>query len=152
MAGAASMETPRTANPRRSIRISVSPPEPRRHPCSASPQKSRENGSRLCASGIGRRPATSGDLRPLHPRSDKLCPAIGGVSPANAEARRRPSRPADRPLAATVFLLDLEARAGIAKWIAFYDDRRPHQALDYRTPMSVWQLGTPARPATRLWT
>ena len=34
-----------------------------------------------------------------------------------------------------------EARAGVAKWIAFYNHRRPHQALDYRTPMSVWQLG-----------
>ena len=35
-----------------------------------------------------------------------------------------------------------EARAGTAKWIAFYNDRRPHQALGYKTPMSVWQLGT----------
>jgi putative transposase len=35
-----------------------------------------------------------------------------------------------------------EAREGIASWIAFYNNRRPHQALDYRTPMSVWRLGT----------
>jgi putative transposase len=35
-----------------------------------------------------------------------------------------------------------EARAGIASWIAFYNDRRPHQGLGYRTPMSVWRLGT----------
>lgn len=31
-----------------------------------------------------------------------------------------------------------EARAGIGAWIAFYNDRRPHQALGYRTPMAVW--------------
>ena len=35
-----------------------------------------------------------------------------------------------------------EARAGIASWIAFYNDRRPHQGLGYKTPMSVWRLGT----------
>lgn len=32
-----------------------------------------------------------------------------------------------------------EARAGIDAWIAFYNDRRPHQALGYRTPMEVWR-------------
>ena len=32
-----------------------------------------------------------------------------------------------------------EARAGIASWVAFYNDRRPHQALAYRTPMAVWR-------------
>ena len=31
-----------------------------------------------------------------------------------------------------------EARAGIAKWIRFYNVRRPHQSLDYRTPMEVY--------------
>ena len=35
-----------------------------------------------------------------------------------------------------------EARAGIASRIAFYNTRRPHQALGYKTPMSVWRLGT----------
>jgi putative transposase len=35
-----------------------------------------------------------------------------------------------------------EAREGIASWIAFYNSRRPHQALGYRTPMSVWREGT----------
>jgi putative transposase len=35
-----------------------------------------------------------------------------------------------------------EAREGIAAWIAFYNSRRPHQALGYRTPMSVWREGT----------
>jgi putative transposase len=31
-----------------------------------------------------------------------------------------------------------EARLGIAAWIAFYNSRRPHQALGYATPMAVW--------------
>ena len=31
-----------------------------------------------------------------------------------------------------------EAKAGIANWIAFYNGRRLHQALGYRTPMAVW--------------
>ena len=35
-----------------------------------------------------------------------------------------------------------EARAGIASWIAFYNSRRPHQGLGYKTPMGVWRLGT----------
>jgi putative transposase len=34
-----------------------------------------------------------------------------------------------------------EARAGIAQWIAFYNTRRPHQALGNRTPMAVWRAG-----------
>jgi len=34
-----------------------------------------------------------------------------------------------------------EARAGIGAWIAFYNERRPHQALRYRTPMAVWRTG-----------
>ena len=39
-----------------------------------------------------------------------------------------------------------EARAGIGAYIAFYNQRRPHQALGYRTPMAVWRTGL------RLWT
>jgi putative transposase len=35
-----------------------------------------------------------------------------------------------------------EARAGIASWIAFYNDRRPHRALGKRTPMAAWRKGT----------
>src|SRR5712691_9897265 len=35
-----------------------------------------------------------------------------------------------------------EARAGIGAWIAFYNTRRPHQALGNRTPMAVWRAGT----------
>jgi putative transposase len=35
-----------------------------------------------------------------------------------------------------------EAKAGITSWIAFYNSRRPHQALGNRTPMAVWRLGT----------
>jgi putative transposase len=34
-----------------------------------------------------------------------------------------------------------EARAGIAKWIGFYNQQRPHQALGYRTPMALWREG-----------
>jgi putative transposase len=32
-----------------------------------------------------------------------------------------------------------EAKAGIAEWIGFYNNQRPHQALGNRTPMSVWR-------------
>jgi putative transposase len=32
-----------------------------------------------------------------------------------------------------------EARAGIGLWMAFYNGRRPHQALGNRTPMAVWR-------------
>ncbi len=34
-----------------------------------------------------------------------------------------------------------EARAGIGAWIAFYNGRRPHQALGNRTPMALWREG-----------
>ncbi len=34
-----------------------------------------------------------------------------------------------------------EAKAGIGAWIAFYNGRRPHQALANRTPMAVWRDG-----------
>jgi len=34
-----------------------------------------------------------------------------------------------------------EAKAGIGSWIAFYNLRRPHQALANRTPMAVWRDG-----------
>jgi putative transposase len=35
-----------------------------------------------------------------------------------------------------------EAHAGIASWFAFYNTRRPHQALGNRMPMAVWREGT----------
>lgn len=35
----------------------------------------------------------------------------------------------------------LEAKAGIAEWIRFYNTGRPHQALANRTPMAVWRDG-----------
>ncbi len=38
----------------------------------------------------------------------------------------------------------LEARAGIGEWIAFYNKRRLHQALHYRTPMAVFREGLAA--------
>lgn len=31
-----------------------------------------------------------------------------------------------------------EAKHGIAAWMAFYNDRRLHQALGYRTPTAAW--------------
>ena len=40
----------------------------------------------------------------------------------------------------------LEARAGIGEWIAFYNRRRLHQALEYRTPMAVFREGGAAGP------
>jgi putative transposase len=33
-----------------------------------------------------------------------------------------------------------EAARGIAEWIAFYNERRPHQALADRAPMAVWRV------------
>ena len=32
-----------------------------------------------------------------------------------------------------------QAARGIAEWIAFYNERRPHQALTDRAPMAVWR-------------
>ena len=37
-----------------------------------------------------------------------------------------------------------EARAGIGAWMSFYNERRPHQAMDYRMPMAVWRAGMAA--------
>src|SRR6201982_2304220 len=34
-----------------------------------------------------------------------------------------------------------EAKAGIARWIEFYNFQRPHQALENRVPMAVWRAG-----------
>lgn len=34
-----------------------------------------------------------------------------------------------------------EARAGIGAWMAFYNERRPHQAMDNQMPMAVWRAG-----------
>jgi len=34
-----------------------------------------------------------------------------------------------------------EAKTGIAAWMEFYNGRRLHQALGYRTPMAVWREG-----------
>ena len=41
-----------------------------------------------------------------------------------------------------------EAEAGIGEWIAFYNHRRPHQALANQTPMAVWRNGASASPLT----
>lgn len=34
-----------------------------------------------------------------------------------------------------------EARSGIEKWFEFYNSRRPHQALGYRTPAAIYKDG-----------
>ena len=34
-----------------------------------------------------------------------------------------------------------EARAGIGAYLSFYNNERPHQALDYRTPAQVFEEG-----------
>jgi putative transposase len=34
-----------------------------------------------------------------------------------------------------------EAKAGIARWIGFYNNSHPHQALGSRTPTAVWRDG-----------
>jgi putative transposase len=34
-----------------------------------------------------------------------------------------------------------ELHEGLSDWIAFYNDRRLHQALGYRAPMTVWRHG-----------
>jgi putative transposase len=34
-----------------------------------------------------------------------------------------------------------EARGGIESWVRFYNDQRPHQALENRAPMAVWHAG-----------
>jgi transposase InsO family protein len=40
-----------------------------------------------------------------------------------------------------------EARAGLARYLAFYNHERPHQALAYRTPAEVYFQS--AAPASR---
>jgi len=40
-----------------------------------------------------------------------------------------------------------EAHAGIARWIHFYNVRRPHQSLGNRTPMAVYRGADPVRRA-----
>jgi putative transposase len=40
-----------------------------------------------------------------------------------------------------------EARAGIGRWIGFYNERRPHAALGHEAPMAVWRKGSIAKIA-----
>ncbi|MCA1551462.1 transposase [Bradyrhizobium sp. BRP19] len=37
------------------------------------------------------------------------------------------------------------SHAGLADWIAFYNEERPHQAHGYRTPIAVWRAGATAK-------
>jgi putative transposase len=38
-----------------------------------------------------------------------------------------------------------EAKTGIGEYFAFYNERRLHQALDYRAPTAVWREGAEPR-------
>ena len=40
-----------------------------------------------------------------------------------------------------------EAEAGIGRYLAFYNNRRPHQALNSRTPAQVYDLKTTQKAA-----
>ena len=40
-----------------------------------------------------------------------------------------------------------EARAGIGGYLAFYNERRPHQALGYQTPAAFYRAGLHAPAA-----
>lgn len=50
-----------------------------------------------------------------------------------------------------VYLMDyegqVEARGGIGGYFAFFNEKRPHQALGYRTPMSVYRASVAAPKA-----
>lgn len=43
-----------------------------------------------------------------------------------------------------------DAKVGISSWMEFYNGRRLHQALGYRTPMSVWLEGTATAKAVHM--
>jgi len=43
-----------------------------------------------------------------------------------------------------------EARAGIGSWMSFYNEDRPHQAMDNQTPMAVWRSGMDKIEAARI--
>ena len=43
------------------------------------------------------------------------------------------------------FATGAEARSGISSWMDFYNERRPHSALDDRTPQEAYTNGGVAR-------
>ncbi len=43
------------------------------------------------------------------------------------------------------FATGSEARSGISSWMDFYNERRPHSALDDRTPQEAYTNGGVAR-------
>jgi hypothetical protein len=54
----------------------------------------------------------------------------------------------DRPCAWSSNNLRASASSGhqgLSNWVAFYNNRRPHQVLSYRTPMAVWRNGAVAQ-------
>jgi hypothetical protein len=42
-----------------------------------------------------------------------------------------------------------EARDGIGSWMTFYNDRRPHQAMNNQFPMTAWRAGMDAIEAAK---
>ena len=44
-----------------------------------------------------------------------------------------------------------EARAGIGSWMTFYNEERPHQAMDNQMPMAVWRAGMEKREAQTVY-
>ena len=44
----------------------------------------------------------------------------------------------------------IEARAGIGAWLAFYNERRLHQALGYRAPMAIYREGAATGPCAHV--
>jgi putative transposase len=43
-----------------------------------------------------------------------------------------------------------EARGGLARYLSFYNEGRPHQALGYRTPAQVYRQGSASQPQSFL--
>ena len=96
-------------------------------PRSSTPTKARSSPARPSPASAGRRhPHLDGRARPL----DGQCVHRAGVALAQIRGRlsqglcRRPRGPARH-----------------RRMDRFYNLRRPHQALGYRTPMAVWRVG-----------
>src|SRR6201987_3052774 len=116
------------------------------------------DGRRVLSCGAGGRAGSlrqTGDLQhrprePIHQRG--FYRQAGGGWHSHLDGRPRPlarqrvHRAAVAPLEYEDIYLKgyadgREAKVGIAKWLAFYNHRRPHQALANRPPMAVWRAG-----------